>query len=180
MMGDIIWHKPNPMPESVKDRFTKSHEYIFLFSKNPQYYFDHDAVQEDADPKNAARYKSAFNVGKEQSDFRPGGASNTPGMKEYTGKRNKRDVWTINSAHFKDSHFATFPEDLIKPMILSGCSEGGIVLDPFMGSGTTAVVAKKLYRNYIGCELNPEYIQISERRISNTVSKVNSRLFKIL
>lgn len=165
---DIIWHKPNPMPESVKDRCTKSHEYIFMLSKNARYYFDSDAIQEDADPKNEARYKCAFNTGKEQENFRPNGASNTMGMKEYTGMRNKRDVWTIPPSSFKGAHFATFPEDLVKPCIISSTKVGGVVLDPFFGSGTTGAVAVSLNRNYIGVELNPEYIEIANNRLGNT------------
>ena len=169
---DIIWHKPNPMPESVKDRCTKSHEYIFLLSKSPKYYFDHEAMQEKADPKNEARYKCAFNVGKEQENFRPDSAPNTAGLKEYTGMRNKRDVWTVNPAHYKEAHFATFPEELIFPMVLAGCPKGGVVLDPFMGSGTTAVVAKRENRNYVGCELNEEYVKMAENRIKNTTRRL--------
>jgi site-specific DNA-methyltransferase (adenine-specific) len=165
---DIIWHKPNPMPESVKDRCTKSHEYIFMLSKNARYYFDSDAIQEDADPKNEARYKCAFNTGKEQENFRPNGASNTMGMKEYTGMRNKRDVWTIPPSSFKGAHFATFPEDLVKPCIMASTKVGGVVLDPFFGSGTTGAVAVSLNRNYIGVELNPEYIEIANNRLGNT------------
>ena len=165
---DIIWHKPNPMPESVKDRCTKSHEYIFLFSKQPHYYFDYLAIQEDANPKYKARYKSEFNKGKVQDDYRPQGVNNnTQGMKRYTGKRNKRDVWSVTTKPIKDAHFATFPEDLIKPCILAGCRKNGVVLDPFFGSGTTGRVAKQLNREYIGIELNPEYIEIEKRRIDN-------------
>lgn len=169
---DIIWHKPNPMPESVKDRCTKSHEYIFLLTKSERYFFNHDAIQEDADPLNASRYNSAFNIGKEQENFRPNGASNTPGMKEYTGKRNKRDVWTIIPSHYKGAHFATFPEELVYPMIMAGCKKGGVVLDPFMGSGTVAVVAKRNKFQYVGCELNPEYVKMAQNRIKYTKVKL--------
>ncbi len=165
---DIIWHKPNPMPESVKDRCTKAHEYIFLLSKNRKYYFDNEAIKEDAKPESEKRYKSTFYTGKKEisGQGRPGNASNTPGYKKWTGKRNKRSVWTVTTKPFKEAHFAVFPEDLIEPCILAGCPEGGIVLDPFMGSGTTAVVALKHNRNYIGIELNPEYIKIAEKRVS--------------
>lgn len=165
---DIIWHKPNPLPESVKDRCTKAHEYIFLLSKNRKYYFDNEAIKEDAKPESEKRYKSTFYTGKKEisGQGRPGNASNTPGYKKWTGKRNKRSVWTVTTKPFKEAHFAVFPEDLIEPCILAGCPEGGIVLDPFMGSGTTAVVALKHNRNYIGIELNPEYIKIAEKRVS--------------
>jgi len=171
---DIIWHKPNPMPESVTDRCTKSHEYIFLLTKSPTYYFDHESMQEDANPLYASRYNSPFNVGQKEllGGGRPDGASNTPGMKEYTGKRNKRDVWTIQPSKFKGAHFATFPEELVRQCLLAGCPKGGVVLDPFMGSGTVGVVAKKNHRNYVGCELNPEYIAIAENRIKHTQKKL--------
>lgn len=166
---DIIWAKGNPMPESVTDRCTKSHEYIFLFSKRQQYYFDHESIQEDAAPENAERYKYVFNSGKkEKADGgRPGADSNTEGFKPYTGKRNKRDVWSVNVKPNKEAHFATYPEELIVPCILAGCPENGVVLDPFMGSGTTGIVARKLNRNFVGCELNPEYRNMAERRIFN-------------
>lgn len=171
---DIIWHKPNPMPESVKDRFTKSHEYIFLLSKSPNYYFDHDAVQENANPNSAARYKSPFFSGHKEiiGGGRPNDASNTAGMKEYNGKRNKRDVWSVSPSHYNEAHFATYPEELIYPCIIGGCPKDGIVLDPFMGSGTTGVVAKRNHRNYIGIELNPDYKKIAERRISGTLKRL--------
>ena len=169
---DIIWQKPNPMPESVKDRCTKSHEYIFLLSKKPHYYFDYEAIQEPCSEVSETRYKYEFNTGKEQMDFRPNGASSTAGMKEYTGKRNKRDVWSVCPSAFKGAHFATFPEDLITPMILAGCPKGGVVLDPFMGSGTVGVVAKSNGRKYVGCELNPEYASMAENRIKVTQKRL--------
>lgn len=164
---DIIWQKPNPMPESVTDRCTKSHEYIFLFSKSPKYYFDHEAIQEDCKEESKARYEAPFFVGKQQERFRPDGATNTAGMKEYTGKRNKRDVWNVSVAPIKEAHFATFPKKLIEPCILAGCPVGGTVLDPFFGSGTTGVVATELNRDYIGIELNPKYVEIINKRTSN-------------
>ena len=148
---DIIWHKPNPMPESVKDRCTKSHEYIFLFAKSQRYYFDSEAIQEPV------------------VDY---GTGKVWGEEKFTGMRNKRDVWSVIPSHYKEAHFATFPEELIRPMILAGCPKDGIVLDPFMGSGTTAVVAKQNHRNYLGIELNPEYIKMAENRISTTKKKL--------
>ena len=165
---DIIWHKPNPMPESVTDRCTKSHEYIFLLSKSEKYYFDYKAIQEDAvcvNDRRAGRGRFEYN-GKHMAG---GGTKQTLSVQRsfvtITDKRNKRDVWSVNVRPNKEAHFATFPEALIAPCILAGCRENGIVLDPFMGSGTTGIVARKLNRNYIGCELNPEYHQMSERRI---------------
>jgi DNA modification methylase len=163
---DIIWAKPNPMPESVTDRCTKSHEYIFLLSKNSKYYYDNDAIKEKANDKYAGRYNSPFNTGEKESsgEGRPDNASNTAGMKEYTGFKNKRDVWTVTTKPFKGAHFATFPPDLIKPCILAGSRPGGIVLDPFIGSGTTAQVAIEEGRDYIGIDINPDYRELIERR----------------
>ena len=153
---DIIWQKPNPMPESVTDRCTKSHEYIFLLSKSQKYYFDHEAIQEKA--------KYPFDNRGERGDSRRGTQMNS--MSGQTGEmRNKRDVWTVNTKPCKEAHFATYPFELIKPCILAGCPENGIVLDPFMGSGTTAIVARSLNRNYLGVELNPEYIKIAHKRL---------------
>jgi DNA modification methylase len=164
---DIIWHKPNPMPESVRDRCTKSHEYIFLFSKSPRYYFDSKAIKEPANEKYASRYKSAFNAGaKERAGCgRINNAANTAGMKTYTGFRNKRDVWTVTTKPFKGAHFATFPDTLITPCVLAGSRIGGTVLDPFCGSGTTLMVANEHGRNGIGIELNEEYEQMIKERI---------------
>jgi DNA modification methylase len=171
---DIIWHKPNPMPESVTDRCTKSHEYIFLLSKSQRYYFDHNAIIEPYEseldrwggemkrnPQNEKydiAQKANANSLARQRDMRP----NKEG-------RNKRDVWTVNTASFSEAHFATFPEKLIVDMIKAGCPTDGTVLDPFMGSGTTGLVARKLNRNYVGIELNPKYIKIAEKRIFNEI-----------
>ncbi len=159
---DIIWAKPNPMPESVTDRCTKSHEYIFLLTQNKKYYYDNEAIKEKTltnDSSNRDRDNSKLN--------------NTPGRTRMAGLktnsyelRNRRSVWTVTTKPFKEAHFAVFPEDLIVPMIKAGCPEGGTVLDPFIGSGTTAVVAKKLKRDWLGIELNPEYIKIAESRIA--------------
>lgn len=168
---DIIWHKPAPMPESVQDRFTKSHEYIFLFTKSPKYYFDHDAIQEDVNFNTQKRYEYSFNMDK-AGLMRPDGGLNTSGYKEFSGKRNKRDVWTINTSSWKGAHFATFPEELVHWCIVAGCPKGGVVLDPFMGSGTVGVVAKKNNRKYIGCELNPEYKEMADKRISVTTPRL--------
>jgi len=176
LASGILTHnsKPNAMPESVKDRCTKAHEYIFLLSKNRKYYFDNEAIKEDTKPESEKRYKSTFYTGKKEisGQGRPGNASNTPGYKKWTGKRNKRSVWTVTTKPFKEAHFATYPPDLIEPCILAGCPEGGVVLDPFMGSGTTALVAMQNQRNFIGFELNPEYIKIAKKRISNVQLKI--------
>lgn len=156
---DIIWHKPNPMPESVTDRCTKSHEYIFLLSKSPKYYFDSEAIKEVANYAGESRGKSR--------NISPKGITEMDNKTYDT--RNKRSVWTITTKPFKDAHFATYPEDLIVPCILAGCPEGGLVLDPFMGAGTTALVSKKLGRNYVGFELNEEYKKIADKRLNKTL-----------
>ena len=162
---DIIWHKPNPMPESVRDRCTKAHEYIFLLSKNVKYYYDHEAIKEDCitnDNSNRDRDNTKLN--------------NTPGRTRMAGlktnnytKKNKRSVWTVTTKPFKEAHFATFPMDLIEPCVLAGCPEEGTVLDPFGGAGTTGIVASNHNRNAILCELNDEYSDIAEKRIESNL-----------
>lgn len=160
---DIIWHKPNPMPESVTDRCTKAHEYIFLLSKSAKYYYDADAISEKAQTTNGQPRQ--FGASNQNGTLR-----NDEGRTfEDNGVRNKRSVWTVTTKPFKDAHFATFPEDLIVDCIKAGCPEGGIVLDPFGGAGTTGVVASKLNRKYLLCELNPEYVNIAEKRIHQTL-----------
>lgn len=144
---EIIWHKPNPMPESVKDRCTKAHEQIFLLSKSPRYYFDSEAMKEDA-------------VG-----GKTGNAASS--------KRNRRSVWSVATRPYKGAHFATFPPSLIEPCILAGCPEGGVVIDPFGGSGTTAGVAVAHSRNAIICELNPDYGLLSQERVASIISRLS-------
>lgn len=156
---DIIWAKPNPMPESVRDRCTKAHEYIFLLAKSERYYFDSEAVKEKAIGGAPAGNKSG-NKGRIQK----AGWSYDP-AKSRPEMRNRRSVWTVTTKPFKGAHFATFPPDLIEPCVKAGCPIGGTVLDPFFGAGTTGVVSKKLGREYLGIELNPEYIVIAEKRI---------------
>ena len=160
---DIIWHKPNPMPESVRDRCTKAHEYIFLLSKGPRYYFDSEAIKEPADPKNH-RQSAGIRRTAPGSTAHGGPAS---GNRSYITK-NKRSVWSVTVKPFKEAHFATFPPDLIEPCILAGCPESGTVLDPFLGAGTTALVAANHNRNYIGIELNPEYVELAKKRLEIT------------
>lgn len=196
---DIIWHKPNPMPESVKDRCVKSHEYIFLLSKEPRYFFDYEAIQEEAitnenRPDGIVRdrewgYDSKRNNNPEAYLANPKAKNRIGGTKygdnddsfyrtksgnewnpqvgedEETIMRNKRDVWTVKPDSFKGAHFTTFPPKLIEPMVLAGCPREGVVLDPFTGSGTTGVVALLNGRNFIGCELNPEYHEMATKRI---------------
>jgi DNA modification methylase len=164
---DIIWSKPNPMPESVKDRCTKAHEYIFLFAKNKKYYFDNKSIQEDA--RNWGT-RDRTN-GKYTSGHAPILGGNHAGLvgKEWeeNPKKNKRSVWTISTKPFKGAHFAVYPIKLIEPCILAGCPKDGVVLDPFSGSGTTGIVAINNGRNYIGLELNPEYAEMSLERIKD-------------
>lgn len=159
---DIIWHKPNPMPESVRDRCTKAHEYVFLLSKSLRYHFDSEALKEPADPKNHRKS--------------PGIRRTAPGSTSHGGPasgerayetRNRRSVWTVATRPYKGAHFATFPPALIEPCILAGSRPGQIVLDPFMGSGTTAQVALQHGRQYLGCELNPDYGPLQQRRIAS-------------
>ena len=162
---DIIWNKPNPMPESVGDRCTKAHEYIFLLSKEPKYYFDNEAIKEPS--AQLGKTKIRFGGNKYGDSDDPKHA--TKSGNEYTdsGKRNKRSVWTVTKRPFKGAHFATFPPALIEPCILAGCPEGGTVLDPFFGAGTTGLVAQRHNRKWIGCELNPEYAAIAQARIES-------------
>jgi DNA modification methylase len=165
---DIIWHKPNPMPESVTDRCTKAHEYIFLLAKSQKYYFDNEIIREPIKDTNIGQISALARERQGPVDRGNGAKIVTRHYKEIKGA-NKRSVWTITTKPFKEAHFATFPEKLIEPMIKAGCPEKGIVLDPFMGSGTTAVVSRKFGRNYLGIELNPEYIKIAEKRLSQGV-----------
>lgn len=158
---DIIWHKPGVMPESVKDRCTKAHEYIFLLSKGPRYYFDSEAMKEPA--IYPAGTKAA--KGSATRAAQPGVNSRPPEYKVYDGMRNRRSVWTVTTKPFKGAHFATFPPDLIAPCVLAGCPEGGTVLDPFGGAGTTGLVAARNNRNSILCELNPEYAAMAAERV---------------
>ena len=200
---DIIWHKPNPMPESVRDRCTKAHEYLFLLSKGPRYYYDAEAIAEPlaessierlAQPNLEQQAGSGRVPGKTNGNMKavarsrrdsfsrsgavsahvlPGqsAAQHRPGRDEsapLSETRNKRSVWTVPTMPFREAHFATFPERLIEPCILAGSRAGDTVLDPFMGAGTTAVVAQRLGREYVGAELNPEYAAIARERIRGT------------
>jgi len=167
---DIIWHKPNPMPESVTDRCTKAHEYIFLMSKSQKYYYDIEPIREQIKPTTDG-----------QASVRRSGDSKTR-SKEHWGVphnpenvivqydeikgANKRSVWSVSTKPYTGAHFAVFPEELIEPCILAGAPVDGIVLDPFMGSGTTAQVAQHLGRQYLGCELNQDYKPLQDKRLA--------------
>ena len=176
---DIIWAKPNPMPESVTDRCTKSHEYIFLMSKSAKYWYDADAVKEaSVDPEaSAKRYAAPFFVGDkhESGNYSPTGATHTGGMKHFDGTRNRRSVWHISTRPYKGAHFATFPPALIEPCIKAGCPEGGTVLDPFGGSGTTGRVASDLGRKAILCELNTSYVELIKQRLTEPAKPLKKR-----
>jgi len=164
---DIIWHKNNPMPESVTDRCTKAHEYIFLMTRAAKYYYDAEAIKEPAEVRldaDGTRHRgNARELTKEQTG-RTDGFTRCPENSGRDGTRNKRSVWTVNTAPYKGAHFATFPPKLIDPCIKAGCPEGGTVLDPFHGSGTTGQVALNHSCNYIGIELNEDYIKLSLQR----------------
>ena len=159
---DIIWNKPNPMPESVKDRCTKSHEYIFLLSKSKNYYYDNEAIKEPVKQDWGTRNRD------EGKYHNPGtGLQPHSGLSKSYERKNKRDVWSVTNKPYKGAHFAVFPPDLIEPCILAGSEQGDIVLDPFMGSGTTGMVAKKNFRSYIGCELHEDYASLQTDRIDS-------------
>ena len=169
LRSDIIWSKPNPMPESVTDRCTRSHEYVFMFSKSERYYFDAEAIKESAQE----RKYSTWDKRKHKEPIRRGDPSiskhvtSTATLASGPGK-NHRDVWTITPQPFRGSHFAVFPEALVEPCILAGSQPGDMVLDPFCGSGTVGVVCKRLERIFIGIDLNPEYIEIARNRITTS------------
>ena len=180
---DIIWHKLNPMPESVTDRCTKSHEYIFLLSKSPRYYFDNGAIKEHAFVGKDMGFLRGKSIDVNSDDCIAWHSESIKkrkdvGVDSHTagdGMKNKRDVWSTPTSSYKEAHFAVFPPELITPCILAGSRKGDIVLDCFMGSGTTAVTAMQNERDYLGVELNPEYAAIAERRISQTT--VQMKLF---
>lgn len=182
LRSDIIWAKTNSMPESVLDRPTRSHEYVFLLSKTPDYYFNHKAIQEDcvSNERDKARMKSPEERPKDKKyqsivDPKLAGTGSKIGKFNSVGngeKRNKRDVWSLATSQFKGAHFATMPEKLVEPCIQAGCPRGGIVLDPFAGAATVGVVAERLGRKFIGFELNPEYAKIAEKRLQDEREKL--------
>lgn len=160
---DIIWHKPNPMPESVTDRCTKSHEYIFLLTKNQKYYFDHEAIKEQSLTKSEG---IRFGGNKYGDNDDPKYATKSGNVSKEYEKANKRDVWSVPVKPYSGAHFAVYPEELIEPCILAGSKTGDIVLDPFFGSGTTGAVAQKLGRKWVGCELNKNYEKLQNERLA--------------
>ncbi|OMZ07223.1 DNA methyltransferase [Burkholderia pseudomallei] len=171
---DIIWHKPNPMPESVRDRCTKAHEYLFLLSKSERYYYDQDAIREPLAEKTFTTFGTKHRA--QGNDSLGAVKSDNWGrtVKERQPKltadgeiagANKRSVWTIATKPYKGAHFATFPEELVEPCVLAGSRSGDVVFDPFFGSGTTGQVAQRLGRRFIGCELNPDYEPLQRDRL---------------
>jgi DNA modification methylase len=181
--NDIIWHKSNCMPESVRDRCVKSHEYLYLMSKSKKYYFDYEAIQEEATGydgrqdtrhKGSPKYASNMMPGKKEHCFAKSEHQRWQFKKvddKLLAVRNRRSVWSVGTKAFKDAHFATFPEKLIEPCILAGSREGDVVLDPFMGAATTAVVCERLGRKWIVIELNEKYCEIAAKRIKEQMSK---------
>jgi len=159
---DIIWHKPNPMPESVRDRCTKAHEYIFLLSRSPKYYFDSDAIRTEPKPDN---FRASKRIARPHKFEQIGIKNDFANFKQNPKGASKRSVWSVATKPFKGAHFATFPQDLIQPCILAGSKPGDTVLDPFFGAGTVGLVSKYHGRKFIGIELNKEYIEIAEKRI---------------
>jgi DNA modification methylase len=196
LRSDIIWHKPNPLPESVRDRPTRSHEYIFLMCKSAKYWYDAEAIKEPAVYSTAERRGGADPQHKPMPDALKNGIrpkvppcsfardvneSPPPGKQrqhradrenvDYSLVRNRRDVWTVATQPFPEAHFATFPPALIEPCILAGCPKGGTVLDPFFGSGTTGLVCQKHYRRWVGIDLNPDYCDLAKRRLNGLIGR---------
>lgn len=162
LRSDIIWHKPNPMPESVKDRPTKAHEYVFLLSKSQKYYYDNEAIKDQSKEPDDNRGERG-----NRKRFPTDQIAGIRGPGVYP-MANKRSVWTVNTQPFKGAHFAVMPEKLVEPCVLAGSRSGDLVLDPFAGSGTVGVVAQKFGRQFIGIELNPEYVKLAEKRLLAT------------
>ena len=179
LRSDIIWQKENPMPESVKDRCARCYEHIFLFSKSKKYFFDYKAISEPIAPATAERLKRGMKGGNKYGKPVPGQPQpqsiNRPREHgeikdaDINPLRNKRDVWKINTVPFKGGHYAAYPPKLVETCLLAGCPEGGIVLDPFMGSGTTGMVASQMGRHFIGIELNPAYTELAYKRIGGEI-----------
>jgi len=174
LRSDIIWHKPNPMPIPVNDRPTSCHEHIFLLSKNKKYYYDKDAILEPlkdpnrVDPPTSSGFGGHKHTNNKDKTLNNAYSGNLYDATKLKGK-NKRDVWTVSTRAYTGAHFAVYPPKLIEPCILAGCPDDGTVLDPFSGSGTTGVVAMNNGKNYIGIELNPEFAELSHKRIKEQV-----------
>jgi DNA modification methylase len=173
LRSDIIWHKPNPMPESVRDRPTKAHEYLFLLAKQERYFYDADAIAETAqDWGSRDRSLAKHNT----EGFRSAGQQPHTGLEKSYQVRNKRSVWTIATQAYPEAHFATFPEALVTPCVLAGSRTGDTILDPFAGSGTVGVVALRHQRSFVGIDLNAEYLSMARRRIYDDAPLLNGTL----
>lgn len=174
LRNEVIWHKTNPMPETVTDRLTRDHEHVFLLSKSKRYHFDADAISEPCSPKTRTvkttpiKGDGTGSTGEKMNKW-----MSENGGRYHAERRNKRTVWSISPQHFEGAHFATFPPDLVEPCVLAGCPKGGIVLDPFNGAGTTGMVAQRRGRGYVGIELNPDYVEMSRRRIVGDAPLLN-------
>jgi DNA modification methylase len=175
----IIWYKPNPLPESCRDRPTRAYEHVFLLSKSPQYYYDQKAVAEPVAAGTHARMKRAVSDNHKYARAAPGQTAQTfnkprpnrSGVEvKLADTRNLRDVWSVGAKSYRGAHFATYPVELITPCVLAGCPPGGIVLDPFFGSGTTGEAALRLGRQYIGIDLNPDYRKLAEERLKGVLA----------
>lgn len=181
LRSDIIWAKPNPMPESITDRPTRAHEYLFLLTKSQRYHYDHEAIKEEATYTHSGNAKErtikSSSLGRHEG--LPGGAGQAASVpwKDDGSGRNRRSVWTVTTKPFKGAHFAVMPTALVDPCIRAGCPEGGKVLDPFTGSGTVGVVAMRSGCDFVGIELNPEYLQIARARISSENPLFSSEVF---
>ena len=174
LRSDIIWHKPNCMPESVTDRPTKAHEYIFLLSKSKRYFYDNEAIKEPTTGNAPKRGNGTHPKTTAPGNGIKANSSFEAACRDIVTSRNKRTVWTVPSHPFKEAHFATFPEKLIEPCILAGCPDGGICLDPFFGAGTTGLVAKKLGRHFIGIELNEAYVGMAQKRVAAVPNRLDN------
>ena len=181
LRSDIIWHKENAMPEACRDRPTRSYEHVFLLSKSPKYYYDYEQMSEPMKEVSKKRYvrgrKPDNKYLKENSGAKLQKINEARKYGEYKGDnipqfRNKRDIWTINTTSFRGNHYAAFPPKLVEICMLAGCSKGGVILDPFIGSGTVGFVALMQDRNYIGIELNEEYVNLARKRIKTEVKKL--------
>jgi DNA modification methylase len=169
LRSDVIWHKPNPLPESVKDRPTKAHEYVFLLSKSPRYYYDTDAIREPHQAASLRKRQSPWRGKKWRGSPRNDANNLKPAQMCHPLGKNKRSVWTVPVYGYKGQHFSTFPEKLVEPCILAGCPKGGTVLDPFAGAGTTLIVASRLGQRAVGIELNPAYAKLARQRLAEAI-----------
>lgn len=188
LRSDIIWHKENAMPESCKDRPTRSYEHIFLLSKSPKYYYDYEQIAEPMKESSKKRYtrgrKADNKYLKENSGAKIQKINKARRYGEYRGDnipqfRNKRDIWTINTVSFRGEHYATFPPKLAEICMIAGCPKGGIILDPFIGSGTVGFVALMQDRKYIGIELNERYCKLARKRVEMEVNSLNEKANEI-